>query len=77
MEAFENIELPTTQAHLQKILDMFLFSCYTGLRFSDMIALSKDKIKTIDGNVWIETKMIKTTELIRIPLYLLVRRQTY
>jgi site-specific recombinase XerD len=71
MKAFEDIQLPPEQKHLQKVLDMFLFSCYTGLRFSDISALSKDKLRTIDGNIWIETTMIKTAEPIRIPLYLL------
>ncbi|KAA6335040.1 Tyrosine recombinase XerC [termite gut metagenome] len=71
LQAMENIVLQPEFAHLQKTLDMFLFSCYTGLRFSDISALSKDKIRTIDGNVWIDTTMIKTTEPIRIPLYLL------
>ena len=71
LTAFENIILPPEQKHLQKVLDMFLFSCYTGLRFSDISALSKDKLRTIDGNLWIDTTMIKTTEPIRIPLYLL------
>jgi site-specific recombinase XerD len=71
LTAFENITLPTEQKHLQKVLDMFLFSCYTGLRFSDISALNKDKLRTIDGNLWIDTTMIKTTEPIRIPLYLL------
>ncbi len=71
LTAFENITLPPELAHLQKVLDMFLFSCYTGLRFSDISALSKNKLRTIDGNLWIDTTMIKTTEPIRIPLYLL------
>ena len=71
MKAFENIVLTPEQKYLQKSLDMFLFSCYTGLRFSDISALSKDKIRTIDGNMWIDTTMIKTAEPIRIPLYLL------
>lgn len=71
LQALENIVLPPEQKHLQKTLDMFLFSCYTGLRFSDISALSKDKIQIIDGKQWIITTMIKTTEPIRIPLYLL------
>ena len=71
MKDFENITLPPEQKHLQKVLDMFLFSCYTGLRFSDISALNKGNLRTIDGNLWIETTMIKTAEPIRIPLYLL------
>jgi site-specific recombinase XerD len=71
LTAFENIVLQPEQNHLKKVLDMFLFSCYTGLRFSDISALSKDKLRTIDGNLWIDTTMIKTSEPVRIPLYLL------
>jgi integrase len=71
LTAIENIILPPEQKHLQKVLDMFLFACYTGLRFSDISALNKEKLRTIDGNMWIDTTMIKTTEPIRIPLYLL------
>jgi len=71
LQAMENIVLPPEQMHLQKTLDMFLFSCYTGLRFSDISALNKDSLRTIDGNTWIDTTMIKTAEPIRIPLYLL------
>lgn len=71
LQALENIVLTPEQKHLQKTLDMFLFSCYSGLRFSDISALSKDKIQTIDGNMWLITTMQKTAEPIRIPLYLL------
>lgn len=71
LTAFENVTLPPERAHLQKPLDMFLFSCYTGLRFSDIVALNADSFKTIDGNKWIDTTMIKTAEPVRIPLYLL------
>ena len=71
LQAMENIVLSPEQKHLQKTLDMFLFSCYTGLRFSDVSALSKDKIQIIDGKEWLVFTMIKTAEPIRIPMYLL------
>jgi len=69
--SFENITLKPKQAHLQKILDMFLFSCYTGLRFSDVSTINKNNLQTIDGNLWLNITMIKTTEPVQIPLYLL------
>jgi integrase len=71
LERLEALQLTEENKHLQKTLDMFLFSCYCGLRFSDLVALSRDKIVTKDGNLWIDTRMIKTNEPIRIPLYLL------
>lgn len=71
LELLEALKLSKENAHLQKVLDMFLFSCYCGLRFSDLVALSRDKIVTKDGNIWIDTRMIKTNEPIKIPLYLL------
>jgi site-specific recombinase XerD len=71
LEALELVSIPANQQHLQKVLDMFLFSCYTGLRFSDMATLNKNSIRDINGDKWIDTTMIKTNEPIRIPLYLL------
>lgn len=71
LERLEKLILSPENAYLQKTMDMFLFSCYTGLRFSDLIALSRDNIISKDGKLWIETRMIKTNEPIKIPLYLL------
>ncbi|MDR2423877.1 MAG: site-specific integrase [Prevotellaceae bacterium] len=71
VQSIENLELIDKNAHLEKIRDMFLFACYTGLRFSDITALSKDCLSTQDGNLWLEMKMQKTKNTIRLPLYLL------
>jgi site-specific recombinase XerD len=65
----ENLEFTTQNAHLKKTRDMFMFSCYTGLRFSDITAVSKDCLTTQDGKLWLEMKMQKTKNTIRIPLY--------
>ena len=52
-----------------RVRDIFLFSCYTGLSFTDVKQLSKDKIvKGIDGNHWINTKRVKTGEPVKIPM---------
>jgi site-specific recombinase XerD len=67
----ENLEFSKQNAHLQKIRDMFLFACYTGLRFSDVSALSKDCIKERADGLHIEMKMQKTDEPINLPIYMI------
>ncbi len=72
VQSIELLKLTKENAHLQKIKDMFLFSCYCGLRFSDISALRTDQIQTIDGKKWIVIEStIKTGAPIRIPIYLL------
>lgn len=71
VERLEDLTLPEDKKHLKKVVDMFLFSCYTGLRFSDLTALTPESIVTEDGKQWIVIKMQKTKEMVRIPLYLL------
>lgn len=40
---------------LEKVRDMFLIVCYTGLRYSDLIRLTKDNI-TSDNTIKIKTQ---------------------
>jgi len=54
---------------LQQVLDMFLFSCYTGLAYVDLAELTPGNIITgIDGNLWISTNRAKTETSVRVPL---------
>lgn len=54
---------------LELVKDIFLFSCYTGLSYSDVTKLSHDElIKGIDGELWIFTTRTKTNTSSRIPL---------
>lgn len=54
---------------LERVRDLFVFSCYTGISYVDIMQLSKDNIhKGIDGNNWIITKRQKTKTPIKIPL---------
>lgn len=54
---------------LTAIRDIFLFGCYTGLRFSDIHKLSSSNIiKGIDGNQWLTVDTMKTDERCNIPL---------
>ncbi|WP_160070387.1 site-specific integrase [Sphingobacterium bovisgrunnientis] len=54
---------------LQAVLDMFLFSCYTGLAYIDIFNLSQDNIiKGIDGRDWLKTNRQKTNTMVSVPL---------
>ncbi|HXU26978.1 MAG TPA: site-specific integrase [Bacteroidia bacterium] len=64
VEKLEKVNISDKQKHLIKIRDMFLFSCYTGIRFSDVLDLGWANI-TEDS---IEFKMNKTGKFISIPL---------
>lgn len=56
---------------LQIIKDLFLFSCYTGLRLSDVQSLSKDSIQKAGEGFILNLTMQKTKDPIRLPLFLL------
>lgn len=60
----ENIDLSKNKA-LEKVRDLFLIGCYTGLRYSDYSTLTIDKIK--DG--FIRGFQIKTGNPVTIPLH--------
>lgn len=46
------------------IRDAFLFACYTGLRFSDLVTLRSEHIT----KQWIHKKMVKTGFMVDVPL---------
>lgn len=54
---------------LKVVRDMFVFSCYTGLAYSDVEKLSKSDISIgIDGKQWINIRRTKTNTRSSIPL---------
>ena len=58
-----------TIERLRLVKDMFVFSCYTGLSFSDLRQLSPGNIQRgIDGGSWIMTKRQKTGTRMTTPL---------
>ncbi len=45
---------------IEKARDMFIFSCYTGLAYSDLIRVSKDCIYEENGEYFIKDRRLKT-----------------
>ena len=62
----ETIELTGKTEHVR---DLFLFSCYSGLRFSDLTTLRSSDIKRINGKTWLIKETLKTGGYAKIPLY--------
>lgn len=63
----ENLEL--TVEPLIKARDLFVFSCYTGLSYIDVMQLGPKAIeKGLDGRDWIVAYRQKTTTGVKIPL---------
>lgn len=58
--------LNTLPKYLESVRDMFLIGCYTGLRYSDLIRLTKDSI-TSDDTITIKTQ--KTEKIVDIPIH--------
>lgn len=54
---------------LDRVRDLFIFSCYTGISYIDIMNLTRDNVvKGIDGGVWIMTQRQKTKSSIKVPL---------
>ncbi len=54
---------------LERVKDIFIFSCYTGLSYIDVKQLTIHQIvRGIDNNFWIYTKREKTNEVVKIPI---------
>lgn len=72
IKQFQDVQ---TNGKLQYIKDLFLFSCYTGLRYSDVMSLKKSDIVLKNGSEWIIKEMDKTKETVRIPVYALFNNE--
>jgi len=67
LDSIQNHDLGGHES-LLKVRDIFLFSCYTGLRFNDAIELGMDKIVvTKNSGTLIRTKQNKTGEYVEMP----------
>jgi integrase len=75
VERLESLTFERNEFYLELIRDMFLFSCYTGLRFSDTCAIRcKDVDQDKEGLV-LNIVAKKTSKQLMLPLYKLHLRK--
>lgn len=70
LEQFEKLKLGATPK-LERVRDLFLIGCYTGLRFSDFTQIQPENINKDNTMIFIRTQ--KTSERVAIPLHKTVR----
>ncbi len=67
LQAIEELELQCKR--LKTVRDLFVFSCYTGVCYTDLMLLTEDNvIMGLDKKYWIITKRQKTHNPVKIPL---------
>lgn len=71
IKKLEKLKFKKAEKHLEVIRDMFLFTCYTGLRFSDVSRLGAEHIFTASDGLELRMKAEKSSKPIDLPLYLL------
>lgn len=69
IKEIENLDLSANQK-LERVRDLFLIGCYTGLRYSDYSILKPEQIK--DG--FIQTTQVKTGDQVVIPIHPTVKK---
>lgn len=75
LHRLQTLKLDGKSAKHRQALDAFLFSCYTGIRYSDFIHLTRDNISTCNQLTWLTYKTVKTGTEVRLPLNLLFNGQ--
>jgi integrase len=56
------------ESRLQRIRDLFVFSCYTGLAYSELQSVTKEHLNNSNGITWISLKRQKTKKLQKTPM---------
>ena len=55
---------------IQNVIDMFLFACYTGLRYSDVVKLTAENVVMHEGELYLNYRQQKTNKKELLPLAL-------
>jgi site-specific recombinase XerD len=61
-------EMPLPSERLERVRDVFVFACYTGLAYADMRKLASDHLQHINGMDWVILDRTKTKNQSTIPV---------
>jgi site-specific recombinase XerD len=67
-EEVEKLEQLSLKGRDEKVRDAFLFCCYTGLRYSDFVALRVEHLCSINNATWLVFDSQKTGQKTRVPI---------
>lgn len=71
VDAIKKIKFTENTRHIERVRDMFVFSCYSGLRFSDVQKIKNKHITIGDDGYVIEMRQQKTKDYVKLPISLL------
>jgi len=77
LKKLSEIEFHGNDENIQKIRDMFLFSCYTGLRYSDLQQLQIKNINKNNNEIILSLRQQKTDSFINIPINIIFEGKPY
>lgn len=75
VKRIEDLTFDKEQAFLETIRDMFLFSCYTGLRFSDTKSIRYENLEKDQDGYVLNIVAQKTNKQLILPLYRLYEKK--
>lgn len=73
LDKIYNVQL-SKKKYLDRIRDVFLIGCYTGLRFSDFTQLKKENLQKLNDIYVFKVRTYKTNEKVVIPLKPVVKQ---
>ncbi|WP_314671898.1 tyrosine-type recombinase/integrase [Segatella salivae] len=69
LDKLQSLTFEPYEVELETARDLFLFACYTGVAYCDMVALSREHLFTDDeGALWLKFRRQKTNTLCRVKL---------
>ena len=69
LDKLQSLTFEPYEVKLETARDLFLFACYTGVAYCDMVALNREHLFTDDeGALWLKFRRQKTNTLCRVKL---------